>query len=161
MLVAPIETPIDENPFSWVPVRSNNHQHSVSMSSFTPSTSYTHHQAFDSKEPPSPLHISHSISESMPNPAFTERRRRATKLAKFFGVGYHDLSKSLHIPTKPSPPTDSSLDVTSPHYPSPSIEVDVQLSGPTRFWGIIDGRRHAKEADMRDVAARLRVMKAK
>ena len=161
MPVTPIETSVDESPFSWVPVKSNNHRQSASLSSLTPSTSSAYHQVFDLKEPPPPSHIPHSTSEPIPNPAFTERRRRAAKLSKFFGVGYHDLSKSLHVPMKPSPPTDSGLDATSSHYTSPSIEVDVQLSGPTRFWGIIDGRRNDKEADMNDVAARLRVMKAK
>lgn len=158
-------TPIDENSFSLAPpVRPNNHRHSASMSSFTPSTtSGHHHQAFDSKEPPfSPSsHIPPTISEPRTDPAFTERRRRAAKLAKFFGVGYHDLSKSLLIPLRSSPPTESRPDITSSQNHSPTIEVDVQLSGPTRFWGMIDGRRSEKEADMNDVAARLREMKAK
>lgn len=153
-------TPIDENSFSLAsPVRPNYHRHSASMS-FTPSTASSHHQSFDSKEPPfsSISHIPRTIPEPIPDPAFTERRRRAAKLAKFFGVEYHDLSESLLIPLKPSPLTDSAPDVTSP---SPPIEVDVQVSSPTRFWGIVDGWRNDKETTMNDVAAKLREMKAK
>jgi hypothetical protein len=45
--------------------------------------------------------------------------------------------------------------------PSSSVQVDVKVSSPARFWGIVDGRRDMKEANMDDVIGKLREMKAK
>jgi hypothetical protein len=43
----------------------------------------------------------------------------------------------------------------------PSVEVDVKMSGPARFWGIADGWQNMKDASMDVVIGRLREMKAK
>jgi hypothetical protein len=45
--------------------------------------------------------------------------------------------------------------------PSSSVQMDVKVSRPARFWGIVDGRRDMKEANMDDVIGKLREMKAK
>jgi hypothetical protein len=41
------------------------------------------------------------------------------------------------------------------------MAVDVKMSGPARFWGMMDGRRSMKDANMDDVIGRLREMKAR
>lgn len=113
--------------------------------------------------------------------AFKLRRRRAAKLTHFFGVGYHDISTSMPsaaIPLgkspPPPPPPSPPLLKRIPSEPQPrssgsgmhtrtptSVEVDIKMSGRTGLWGIVDGRRNMKEADMGDVINKLREMKAK
>jgi len=39
--------------------------------------------------------------------------------------------------------------------------VDIKMSGRTGRWGIVDGRRSMRDADMGDVISKLREMKAK
>lgn len=99
--------------------------------------------------------------------AFSARRRRAAKLAHFFGVGYHDLSQSV-LPTTTSSPSSanelSDLDARFPasRTPPTSVQVDVKMSSPTRFWGFMDGRHNvAQDVNMDEVIGRLREMKAK
>ncbi|KAL0072126.1 hypothetical protein AAF712_001049 [Marasmius tenuissimus] len=86
--------------------------------------------------------------------AFQERRRRAAKLAQFFGVGYHDLSGSLPI---------SDLASHTSYRPSsqssPAVQVDIAMKG-RRFWGGGDERWTYKDADMVDVIDRLRDLRA-
>ncbi|KAK1223815.1 hypothetical protein PQX77_013339 [Marasmius sp. AFHP31] len=86
--------------------------------------------------------------------AFQERRRRAAKLAQFFGVGYHDLSGSLPI---------SDLVSHTSYRPSsqssPAVQVDIAMKG-RRFWGSGDERWTYKDADMVDVIDRLRDLRA-
>lgn len=108
------------------------------------------------------------LSPEPPTLSFTTRRRRAAKLARFFGVGYHDLSESMWLPITASiapPPSEvaelrPSPPVTPALPPSP-MAVDVKMSGPARFWGMMDGRRSMKDANMDDVIGRLREMKAR
>jgi len=107
------------------------------------------------------------LQSGSPTPSFKARRRRAAKLAHFFGVGYHHLSESMGFPV---PASKSSLSgaaelgpngpITHTSIPS-SVQVDVKVSGPARFWGIVDGRRDMQEANMDDVIGKLREMKAK
>lgn len=136
----------------------------------------------------SPPSTPRSDSEPIMNPShpeFSVRRRRAAKLSQFFGVGYHDLSGAM-IPMKasplPPPPPPLPLSPTPPlteymaprqqvesipSIPSPpdisttSMEVDVKMSGPARFWARVDGRRNLKDANMKDVIGTLREMKAR
>ncbi|SJL06009.1 uncharacterized protein ARMOST_09345 [Armillaria ostoyae] len=82
--------------------------------------------------------------------AFRERRRRAAKLSRFFGVGYQDMSSSSSVPTTASPIEERS---THDH-----VQVDVQVTG-RRFWGF-DGGYTTREADMADVIDKLRCLKA-
>ena len=44
--------------------------------------------------------------------------------------------------------------------PASSVEVDIKMSGPARFWGMVDGRKNMTDASMNDVIGRLREMKA-
>ncbi|KAL0580316.1 hypothetical protein V5O48_001733 [Marasmius crinis-equi] len=86
--------------------------------------------------------------------AFQERRRRAAKLAQFFGVGYHDISSSLPI---------SDLVSHSSYRPSPqsnpAVQVDITMKS-RRFWGSGDERWTHKDADMVDVIDKLRDLRA-
>ncbi|KAK0246078.1 hypothetical protein EDD85DRAFT_783791 [Armillaria nabsnona] len=81
--------------------------------------------------------------------AFRERRRRAAKLSRFFGVAYQDMSSSS-VPTTASPIEERP---THDH-----VQVDVQVTG-RRFWGF-DGGYTTREADMADVIDKLRCLKA-
>ncbi|KAK0465411.1 uncharacterized protein EV420DRAFT_1760093 [Desarmillaria tabescens] len=82
--------------------------------------------------------------------AFRERRRRAAKLSRFFGVAYQDMSSS--IPTT-APPIEEQVE-----RPTPDVQVDVQVTG-RRFWGF-DGGYTTREADIADVIDKLRCLKA-
>lgn len=113
---------------------------------------------FDNKHPITPPPFSDAINIAAidtPNfiDTFQERRRRAAKLSRFFGVGFQDLTPSLV--TAPEVP---GLPESTHHHPT--VAVDVKMSGPGRFWGFADGRRNLKEADMVDVIDKLRGMKA-
>lgn len=81
--------------------------------------------------------------------AFRERRRRAAKLSRFFGVAYQDMSSSS-VPTTASPIEE--------HPTHDHVQVDVQVTG-RRFWGF-DGGYTTREADMADVIDKLRCLKA-
>uniref|UniRef100_A0A0W0G2R6 Uncharacterized protein n=1 Tax=Moniliophthora roreri TaxID=221103 RepID=A0A0W0G2R6_MONRR len=90
-----------------------------------------------------------------PDPAqlrstFQERRRRAAKLAQFFGVGYHDISASLPISELRAPPT-------RPHHP---VQVDIRTKS-RRFWGGGgDEYWTCNDADMVEVIDKLRDLRA-
>ncbi|KAF7966779.1 hypothetical protein HWV62_37033 [Athelia sp. TMB] len=82
---------------------------------------------------------------------FTARRRRAAKLARFFGVGYHD------VPTATSPAAKTSAISDGTRTPPVAPGVNVQVSSPGWFWG----RRHtSQDVDIDDVIGKLRNMKA-
>lgn len=82
---------------------------------------------------------------------FHERRRRAAKLSRFFGVGYQDFSSSMER-SDPPPRMPSRT-------PASKDEVGVKISAPGRFWGLSDGRR-MRDAQMIDVIDKLRDLKA-
>ncbi|KAK0208589.1 hypothetical protein DFS33DRAFT_1380098 [Desarmillaria ectypa] len=105
-----------------------------------------------------PLHSKDHSSNTIPTdlsdvdditftPAFRERRRRAAKLSRFFGVAYQDMSSS--VPTIAPPIEEQS---------TPDVQVDVQVTG-RRFWGF-DGGYTTREADIADVIDKLRCLKA-
>lgn len=111
---------------------------------------------------PSPSFTPRAVSESLtPSNApttFSARRRRAAKLARFFGVGYKDLSSA----TTPASVHKLSASESACRTPPTSVGVNVQMTSPSRFWGIMDGRRNiTQDADMDDVIGKLRVMKAR
>ncbi|KAG6901899.1 hypothetical protein C0995_006737 [Termitomyces sp. Mi166 len=87
-------------------------------------------------------------------PSFSQRRRRAAKLAHFFGVNYQDISQSIAQLFPPTPQQTSpgtSGDINS------AVEVDVKIVG-RRFWGLSDGE--IKTADVADVIGKLRGLRA-
>ncbi|KAG7099376.1 hypothetical protein E1B28_001232 [Marasmius oreades] len=86
--------------------------------------------------------------------AFQERRRRAAKLAQFFGVGYHDLSSSLPTSDLVSHPS-----YRPPPQTMPTVQVDIAMKS-RRFWGNGDDRWTYKDANMLDVIDKLRDLKA-
>ncbi|KAJ7225790.1 hypothetical protein GGX14DRAFT_318659, partial [Mycena pura] len=71
---------------------------------------------------------------------FQDRRRRAAKLSRFFGVGFQDIL----MPEK------------EPTLPGAKVEVDVKVSG-RRFWGFGD---RPKDSDMHEAIQKLRGLKA-
>ncbi|CAK5265283.1 unnamed protein product [Mycena citricolor] len=74
--------------------------------------------------------------------AFQERRRRAAKLARFFGVGYQDIV----LPALPTSFFDTDADV------------DVKVTGKgRRFWSFSD---RTKDGDMAEAIHKLRGLKA-
>ncbi|THH20218.1 hypothetical protein EW146_g1083 [Bondarzewia mesenterica] len=98
------------------------------------------------------------------NATFRQRRMRAAKLSRFFGVAYHDLSESLNA-DPPPPPLHSAFsrveDAMEPPTVTklPAVEVDVKFE-PGRFWALMDGRHHnVREPDMNDVIGKLRQMR--
>ncbi|KAJ3990556.1 hypothetical protein F5890DRAFT_1548736 [Lentinula detonsa] len=113
--------------------------------------------------PTSPSSMSvHSIdslsSDSNLDENFRERRRRAAKLAQFFGVEYHDISASMPI-------TGHALEPVQSIAPSekwehvlvePSVQVGIRTN-TRRFWG---GRGNLKEAEVGDVIPKLRELRA-
>jgi len=98
-------------------------------------------------------HISRSKSVDT-SAVFRERRLRAAKLSRFFGVEYQDISSALVTTEAPS--------LDKPSNPPPSAEcnsaVDVKVSAPARFWGLSEGR--TKDAEVADVIGKLRGLKA-
>ncbi|KAA1468678.1 hypothetical protein DENSPDRAFT_878324 [Dentipellis sp. KUC8613] len=93
--------------------------------------------------------------------AFRQRRLRAAKLSRFFGVNYNALSQSGldSQPLAPMPPRPSAIADTPNRPTSPNADVDVRIDEPGRFWTLMDGRDN-KSADMNDVIGRLRQMRA-
>ena len=87
---------------------------------------------------------------------FRDRRRRAEKLSRFFGVAYQS------IDYVPPPPVSKPSPVISPFPPSSpegSVQIDVKMTG-RRFWAFDAERERTKEADITDVMDRLRLLKA-
>jgi hypothetical protein len=102
-------------------------------------------------------------NDTMPAPhdaqsaSFQERRRRATKLAQFFGVAYHDISSSLAVPERTvfsAKPTNIDPKEDS------TVQVDIKISGRNRLWGLADGRNNLREVDIVDARDKLRILKA-
>ncbi|KAJ3844096.1 hypothetical protein F5878DRAFT_178484 [Lentinula raphanica] len=146
-----------------------------------PDTPSSYHSN-DTFNPPPPPDSDSNVDES-----FRERRRRAAKLAQFFGVEYHDLSASMPVTghaleppgqsvgpsTSPvansnsNPNSDSNANSKPTHDFVPSekweharVEPSVQVGIKTnsrRFWG---GRGNLKEAEVGDVISKLRELRA-
>ncbi|KAF9044871.1 hypothetical protein BDZ89DRAFT_165000 [Hymenopellis radicata] len=100
-------------------------------------------------------------SEGSNDPTFTsdfrDRRRRAEKLSRFFGVAYQNIEYVAPSPLLPPPLMHAPL--TAPLEGADSgMHVDVRVSGG-RFWGFDHGGK-TKEADMNDVMDKLRGLKA-
>jgi hypothetical protein len=128
------------------------------------------HAGLKSDRPHTPPFTIRAEAESLsPILSFKARRRRAAKLANFFGVGYHDLSESmgLTVATPMRFPGELAESRTNPPVtfalPSSSVEVDIKMSGrgSGRFWSMADGRRNMEDANMDDVIGRLRELKAR
>ncbi|KAJ7042552.1 hypothetical protein C8F04DRAFT_1076290 [Mycena alexandri] len=83
------------------------------------------------------------VSAPATTTSFQERRRRAAKLSRFFGVGFQDISLGE---TAPPPPVAIAKE-----------EVDVKVSTGRRFWSFND---RAKEGDMQEAIQKLRGLKA-
>lgn len=84
---------------------------------------------------------------------FGERRRRAAKLSRFFGVGYHDLSSSLDVPNSSvvlNHRSDTREDKNR-------LSVDVKVNERRRFWGVSET---LQDADVVDVIDKLRDLRA-
>ncbi|KIY72740.1 hypothetical protein CYLTODRAFT_485984 [Cylindrobasidium torrendii FP15055 ss-10] len=83
---------------------------------------------------------------------FRDRRRRAEKLSRFFGVAY----QTIDVP----PPTFAVPPPMAERKRSQEVQVDVTVTGNNgkRFWALDGGK--TREADMLDVRDRLRSMKA-
>ncbi|VDB86490.1 unnamed protein product [Peniophora sp. CBMAI 1063] len=102
------------------------------------------------------------LSPVEPKEAFRQRRMRAAKLSRFFGVDLHDLSQSLEpTPSTPRPSVATAqADPPPPKMPQrePSLDgVDVRIQAPAgKFWSRHD---HRREVDMNDVINRLREMR--
>ncbi|KAJ7462696.1 hypothetical protein B0H11DRAFT_2241217 [Mycena galericulata] len=79
-------------------------------------------------------------SDSAPTDSFQDRRRRAAKLSRFFGVGFRDILQSPE---------------TVP-LPDARVQVDVKVTG-RRFWGFND---RSKNDDMEEAIQKLRGLKA-
>jgi len=84
-------------------------------------------------------------STAAPAPSFQDRRRRAAKLSRFFGVGFQDIGLSPEL-------------LTTPRSPVTSVEVDVKVSG-RRFFGVF-GDRPKDGDDMQEAIQKLRGLKA-
>ncbi|KAH7921800.1 hypothetical protein BV22DRAFT_1197936 [Leucogyrophana mollusca] len=105
------------------------------------------------------------------------RQRRAAKLANFFGVEYQDISTATFVNTDSRRLEYTSLraageiegashssvaqSLATPPLPAqPRLEVDVQVTKPTRFWKFMDGKNTLKNVNADDVMKQLRTMKA-
>ncbi|KAJ6574797.1 hypothetical protein B0H19DRAFT_1125804 [Mycena capillaripes] len=99
----------------------------------TPPPFSTVHAVDDTPEP--------STSPALTN--FQERRRRAAKLSRFFGVGFQDILLSPAPEAAPIPET--------------RVEVDVKVGG-RRFWSFSD--RPKDGGDMQEAIQKLRGLKA-
>jgi hypothetical protein len=91
----------------------------------------------------------HSSQGLSADTTFGKRRRRAAKLARFFGVGYQDISSSMNA------------ELFSSAEPSATrVQVNVKVNGRSRFLGFSHGQAHLKDGDMIDVEGKLRALKA-
>jgi hypothetical protein len=106
-------------------------------------------------QPASTSYSHGSRSKSVDTTAvFRERRLRAAKLSRFFGVEYQDITSAL-VTTEASSPDKTS---TPPLTDVCGSAVDVKVSAPARFWGLAEGR--TKDAEVVDVIDKLRGLKA-
>ena len=83
-----------------------------------------------------------------PVASFRERRRRAAKLSRFFGVGYQDLTSTLCVEDLPI--VSKLTRTSSESIEDKNVAVDVRVSGRGRFWGLSDGPRRLQNADVVD-----------
>ena len=102
-----------------------------------------------------------TFADKEPTEVFRQRRMRAAKLSRFFGVDLHDLSQSLEsTPPAPRPSAaTASVEPILPKMPQRSSSpdgVDVRIQAPGKFWSRHD---HRREVDMNDVINRLREMR--
>ncbi|KAJ7785991.1 hypothetical protein B0H16DRAFT_1488832 [Mycena metata] len=95
-----------------------------------------------SRTPPPFVEISDPLSASATTTSFQERRRRAAKLSRFFGVGFQDISSG---------------DIATLPVATSKEEVDVKVSTGRRFWNFND---RPKDGDMQEAIQRLRGLKA-
>lgn len=116
-------------------------------------------QAESSSRPPpdlipnEPVEVPAPPSPTSTSANFRERRRRAAKLAQFFGVNYQDISQSVSQTfVVPSTPKQDAATVVPP-----MVEVDVKVAG-RRFWGLADGEM--RNAEVAEVIDKLRGLKA-
>lgn len=118
--------------------------------------------AYSMQPPPLP------IAESQPHAAldlenssdFRQRRLRAAKLSRFFGVTYQDISSfdqpGAHTP-RPSVVAPQPVPFDAPSSP---IDVDVRIAEPNRFWARVERRETMREpVDMGAVIHKLRTMR--
>lgn len=95
--------------------------------------------------------VSSSISEEVGSDSlgveFKERRRRAAKLSRFFGVGYHEFTQALVVLPQPPPPPAVQLEAPS------SVEVRVGQPG----W--FGGPGKVKQTNVSDVIGKLRELR--
>jgi len=105
-------------------------------------------EAEEERPPPTPppfatAHVIDTPAPTLQAPvsSFQDRRRRAAKLSRFFGVGFQDIL----LPPEKAPPI-----------PDVGIDVDVKVSG-RRFWGFND---RSKDGDMQEAIQKLRGLKA-
>ncbi|KIJ68275.1 hypothetical protein HYDPIDRAFT_106446 [Hydnomerulius pinastri MD-312] len=105
-------------------------------------------------------------SRTLPRrPATADASRRVEKLANFFGVDHQDLTAAAQLRgtartlqyASSNAAGDLAIGIHSPHT---SLDVDVQVHKPSRFWGFMDGRATAKNVHPDDVMQKLRTMKA-
>jgi hypothetical protein len=85
-------------------------------------------------------------------PSFQERRRRAAKLAQFFGVGCHDISPSLAVPSRTVAERPASFYAKD----DGMIQVNIKVSGRRRIWG----RSNLRDVNIVDARDRLRTLKS-
>ncbi|KAG6850833.1 hypothetical protein H0H93_008136 [Arthromyces matolae] len=105
-----------------------------------------------------PLPESAACTEGLDVPtSFSARRRRAAKLAHFFGVNYQDISQSIAQQTIPRTPVQRSVILNRTSH-APVLEVDVKVASGRRFWRLSDGKM--KSAEVADVIGKLRGLKA-
>ncbi|KAL1741478.1 hypothetical protein HDZ31DRAFT_45349 [Schizophyllum fasciatum] len=96
--------------------------------------------------------------------AFQERRRRAAKLSRFFGVGYQDITPTLVSIPSPTPSSPSSPSAAVPplvnqpetHPAHPAGNVDVRVTGRHRFWNFTSHETKSKSTNVHDVLDKLR-----
>ena len=101
-----------------------------------------------------------------PTEVFRQRRLRAAKLSRFFGVDLHDLSQSLDTAPPVPRPSNAMAPVPSAAPRPPTRQeplrsqspdgVDVRIQQSGKFWSRHD---HRREVDMNDVINRLREMR--
>ncbi|TFY81537.1 hypothetical protein EWM64_g2471 [Hericium alpestre] len=111
--------------------------------------------------PPIPALARASTASAQPGSldvAFRQRRLRAAKLSRFFGVDYNDLSQSgIAEPSLPARPSMVTVPPTRPDSPRQDVDVRVNQSG--RFWALLDGHDTLQTAEINDVIGKLRQMR--
>jgi hypothetical protein len=140
---SPTPAPIDSTTTSRFPESDTPPEEGASDPASTPPFASLVHAVSDLQAPSPETSL---LPSAMVN--FRERRRRAAKLSRFFGVGYQDLTSSIEVPESlvvrkvAHPRSDSAEEEES------KITVDVKVSEPARFWGLSDGRQNLQEADV-------------